>query len=139
MVNFNEYTNLFAEPRLQEELEPAEGERLMTAFNYDRELSKPWGHPFVFLVKEGELFGKTKERLSNRLNIRGKAFEKIKFSVVPRSGYGKPEYLTDGMYLHYLTVSNLTKFRRYTKRKAHWRRHLGFGSSKQEPYYLWPI
>jgi len=95
-MNFNEYTNLSAEPRLSEELEPGEGERLTTAFNYDRELSKPWGHPFMFLVKEGELFGKTKERLSSRLNVKGKAFEKIKFSVVPRSGYGKPEYLTDG-------------------------------------------
>jgi ubiquitin carboxyl-terminal hydrolase 7 len=94
-MNFNEYTTLFAEPRLAEELEPDQG-RLVPAFNFDREMSKSWGHPFVFLMREGELFSATKERLSDRLNVKGKTFEKIKFAVVPRSGYGKPEYLTDG-------------------------------------------
>lgn len=96
VMNFNEYTTLFAEPRLEEELSPGETERLIACFNFDREMAKPWGHPFTFLVKDGEIFSKTKERLSEKLNVKGKTFEKIKFAAVPRSGYGKPEYLTDG-------------------------------------------
>jgi ubiquitin carboxyl-terminal hydrolase 7 len=48
---------------------------------------------------KGELFSKTKERLSERLKVKGKTFEKIKFAVVPRSGYGKPEYLSHGKLL----------------------------------------
>jgi len=99
VMNFNEYTTLYAEPRLQEELDAGENDRICYAFNFDREMSKSWGHPFVFLVKEGELFSATKERLSERLSVKGKTFEKIKFAVVPRSGYGKPEYLSDGMEL----------------------------------------
>jgi ubiquitin carboxyl-terminal hydrolase 7 len=98
VMNFNEYTTLYAEARLEEELNPGDNDRLITAFNFDREMSKPWGHPFVFIIKEGEIFGKTKERLSDRIKLKGKTFEKIKFAVVPRSGYGKPEYISDGKF-----------------------------------------
>jgi ubiquitin carboxyl-terminal hydrolase 7 len=45
------------------------------------------------------LFGATKERLSSRLGLKGKPLDKFKFAIVPRSGYGKAEYLTDGKFL----------------------------------------
>lgn len=43
------------------------------------------------------MFKDTKERLSKRTGIKGKQFEKIKFAIVARASYSKPEYLTDGM------------------------------------------
>lgn len=36
--------------------------------------------------------------MSKRTGLKGKSLEKIKFAVVSRSAYSKPEYLTDGMY-----------------------------------------
>lgn len=47
-------------------------------------------------VCQGEVFSKTKERLSKRTGIKGKQFEKIKFAVVPRTLYSNPRYLEDG-------------------------------------------
>jgi ubiquitin carboxyl-terminal hydrolase 7 len=52
VVNFNEYTQLYAEPRPQEELRPAKDERLGSAFHFEREVSKSYGHPFQFLIKD---------------------------------------------------------------------------------------
>lgn len=46
---------------------------------------------------QGELFKETKERLSKRIGVKGKQFEKIKFAITHRSAYSKPTYLTDGM------------------------------------------
>lgn len=46
---------------------------------------------------QGELFRETKERLSKRIGLKGKQFEKIKFVIIHRSAYSKPTYLTDGM------------------------------------------
>jgi ubiquitin carboxyl-terminal hydrolase 7 len=51
VTNFNEYTDVVAEPRLPEELEPGETERLVNCFHFDKEISKPYGHPFMFLAK----------------------------------------------------------------------------------------
>lgn len=45
---------------------------------------------------QGELFKETKERLSKRIGIKGKQFEKIKFAIIQRPPYSKPTYLTDG-------------------------------------------
>jgi len=95
VVNFNEYTQLYAEPRPQSELRPGKDERLGSAFHFEREVSKSYGHPFQFLIKDGEAFGTTKERLSSRLGLKGKELDKFKFAIVPRSGYGKAEYLRD--------------------------------------------
>lgn len=95
-------------------MDPGAGEMLASAFHFDKETGKAHGHPFIFLIKEvrlstpfilttthksqGELFSATKERLSKRIGLKGKQFDKIKFAVVSRSAYAKPEYLTDGMY-----------------------------------------
>ena len=46
---------------------------------------------------KNEPFSETKTRLEKRTGFKGKMFEKIKFAVVRRSHYSKPQYLTDGM------------------------------------------
>jgi ubiquitin carboxyl-terminal hydrolase 7 len=52
VTNFNEYADIVAEPRLEEELGPlGEDERLINCFHYDREIGKSFGYPFVFLAK----------------------------------------------------------------------------------------
>lgn len=45
---------------------------------------------------QGEKFADTKKRLEKRTGLKGKSFEKIKFAVVRRANYSKPQYLEDG-------------------------------------------
>jgi ubiquitin carboxyl-terminal hydrolase 7 len=51
---------------------------------------------FVLTFGQGEIFKQTKERLSKRTGIKGKPFEKIKFSVVPRNSFPNAKYIEDG-------------------------------------------
>jgi ubiquitin carboxyl-terminal hydrolase 7 len=107
VANLSDFTALFAEIVPEGELkgefdEDVEG--LLGAFQFDKETSKPHGTPFYFLVKKGEPFKETKERLQKRTGIKGKAFERIKFATVARSAYGKIEYLEDGKLLLVPTV-----------------------------------
>lgn len=48
------------------------------------------------MIKQGEKFSDTKKRLEKRTGLKGKSFEKIKFAVVRRAHYSRPQYLTDG-------------------------------------------
>lgn len=45
---------------------------------------------------QDEAFKDTKVRLSKRIGIKGKQFDKIKFAIIQRSIYSKPTYLNDG-------------------------------------------
>lgn len=47
---------------------------------------------------QDEVFKDTKSRLSKRIGIKGKQFDKIKFAIIQRSIYSKPTYLNDGKY-----------------------------------------
>jgi ubiquitin carboxyl-terminal hydrolase 7 len=47
---------------------------------------------------QNETFADTKKRLEKRTGLKGKNFEKIKFAVVRRSAYSKPQYLSDGRF-----------------------------------------
>ncbi|KAL3706299.1 ubiquitin-specific protease ubp15 [Talaromyces marneffei ATCC 18224] len=95
ITGLNEYVSLYAEKIPEEELNMQGDEHLITAFNFDREPTKSHGIPFKFVVKPGEIFKQTKERLSKRTGIKGKQFEKIKFAVVPHGIYQNPRYLED--------------------------------------------
>ncbi|OJJ32980.1 hypothetical protein ASPWEDRAFT_43017 [Aspergillus wentii DTO 134E9] len=95
IIGINEFSTLYAEKIPEEEAHMEEGERTINAFNFDREPSKPHGVPFKFVVKPGEIFKQTKERLSKRTGIKGKQFEKIKFAVVPRNLYSSPRYIEE--------------------------------------------
>jgi ubiquitin carboxyl-terminal hydrolase 7 len=99
VANLNEFVQLYAEPTPEGEFKgenDEETEYLVPAFHFDKEVSKAHGVPFLFLMKKDEVFKDTKERLSKRTGIKGKALERIKFAVIPRSAYNKAEYLTDG-------------------------------------------
>ncbi|TID22675.1 ubiquitin carboxyl-terminal hydrolase 21 [Venturia nashicola] len=98
VANLNEFIQLYAEPTPEGEFLgeiDEENEYLVPALHFDKEPSKTHGVPFLFLMKKGEVFKDTKERLSKRTGIKGKALERIKFAVVPRSSYAKADYLTD--------------------------------------------
>lgn len=98
VASVNEFVTTYAERIPDEELNAAEGDQEISCFHFDKEPTKPHGVPFKFLLKQGEEFKDTRERLSKRTGIRGKLLEKLKFAVVPRSNlYVKPRYLEDGM------------------------------------------
>lgn len=48
---------------------------------------------------KGEPFSETRQRLSDFTKIKGKQLDKIKFALVSRSQYSKPEPLEDGKKL----------------------------------------
>lgn len=59
---------------------------------------------------QGEIFKDTKTRLSKRIGIKGKQFDKIKFAVIQRSIYAKPIYLTDGRFqAHNVRLGTISK------------------------------
>lgn len=97
VAGINDYVSLFAEKMPDEERESvSDQDGAIYALHFNKEPNKAHGVPFKFVVKSGEVFKDTKVRLEKRTGIKGKAFEKIKFAVVPRVSYSKPIYLNDG-------------------------------------------
>ncbi|OAA66976.1 ubiquitin hydrolase [Niveomyces insectorum RCEF 264] len=94
VVSLNEYSQLVAERIPAEELEADEGQTIQV-FHFHNDPNKSHGVPFRFLLREGELFSETKKRLEARTGYKGKSFEKIKFALVRRTPYAKPQYLED--------------------------------------------
>jgi ubiquitin carboxyl-terminal hydrolase 7 len=119
VLSINEFFAIYVERIPDEELEE-ENPRYIYVLHFDKELSKIHGIPFKFIIKEGEVFKDTKERLSKRTGIKGKQFDKIRFALIPRSAYPKPEYLNDGEFLlqicnrhsAQLTVNQRTSYQR---------------------------
>lgn len=97
VLGIPEYVDVYAEKIPEDELNIEEGDKCITAFHFQREPVKVHlsGVPFCFVVKQGEIFKQTKERLMKRTGIKGKPFEKIKFAVVKKSQYSKPVYIED--------------------------------------------
>lgn len=97
VASITDFVTLFAESTPEEERTASEGDRPIYAFHFDKEPNKPHGVPFKFLVKPGEPFKDTKERLSKRIGIKGKQFDKIKFAIVQRSAFSKPTYISEDL------------------------------------------
>lgn len=101
----NEFMYIYGERIPEEELnmDTNAGDRLVSCFHFDKEPSKAHNVPFYFVMKEGESFKETKERMSKRTGIKGKNFEKIKFAVV-RGGqsYSRPVYVEGCEFAQYL-------------------------------------
>ncbi|WEW56134.1 ubiquitin-specific protease ubp15 [Emydomyces testavorans] len=95
VAGITDFVTLCAERIPEEELNMQEGEFKINAFNFDKEPQKAYGCPFRFVVKPGEKFKDTKERLSRRTGIKGKQFEKIKFALISGTPYQNPLYLDD--------------------------------------------
>ena len=98
VANINEFMTIYAE-RLPEEERGTDREsadRTISCFHYEKEPSRYHGVPFVFLLRDGEVFKDTKERLSKRTGIKGKQLDKLKFAVI-RGGqsYARPLYVDD--------------------------------------------
>jgi ubiquitin carboxyl-terminal hydrolase 7 len=47
-------------------------------------------------MQQGEPFSAFKQRISDFTKIKGKQLDKIKFALVARPQYSKPEYIDDG-------------------------------------------
>ena len=92
----NEFVVLYAEKIPEEELKAGDDDRAVFCYHFDKEPTKPHGVPFKFIIKPGEPFKETKERISKRTGIKGKNLERIKFAIVSRALYVKPRYLEDG-------------------------------------------
>jgi ubiquitin carboxyl-terminal hydrolase 7 len=96
ITGVNEFVSLYAERTPDEEINAMDLDRAIYCFHFDKEPSKPHGVPFKFILKPGETFKDTRERLGKRTGLKGKLLEKIKFAIVSRSTYSKPRYLEDG-------------------------------------------
>jgi len=90
ILSIGEFFSLYAECFPEDD-----SPKRISVFHFDKEPNKVHGVPFQFPLKEGEQFKDTKVRLSEFIKIKGKQFEKIKFAVVGRPHYSKPEYLED--------------------------------------------
>ncbi|KAM7219944.1 ubiquitin carboxyl-terminal hydrolase [Rhypophila decipiens] len=95
VISINDYTTVVAERIPEEELEATESAQYISAFHFQGEPNRAHGMPFRFLIHEDEKFADTKKRLEKRTGLKGKSFEKIKFAVVRKQQYQKPQYLTD--------------------------------------------
>ncbi|KAK0752159.1 hypothetical protein B0T18DRAFT_404252 [Schizothecium vesticola] len=95
VISINDYTSLIAERIPKEELEAKDQTFYISVLHFQNEPSRLHGVPFRFLLKEGEKFSDTKKRLEKRTGFKGKSFEKIKFAVVRRGQFSKPQYLND--------------------------------------------
>ncbi|KAJ6022176.1 ubiquitin C-terminal hydrolase, partial [Penicillium herquei] len=125
----NEYSTLYAERIPAEELNMDSDDRLISAYNFDREANRPHGVPFKFVVKPGEIFKETKERLSKRTGIKGKPFEKIKFAIVPRNSFPNAKYIEDDDILSDVAgLDDLLGLDHPTKTRSFW--------SKSESFFI---
>ncbi|KAK5694844.1 ubiquitin-specific protease ubp15 [Elasticomyces elasticus] len=104
VVALNEYMTVYAERITEDERqsedageESKEEIRLVNCFHFEKEPSKSHGVPFLFVLKEGETFKDTRERLSKRTGIKGKNMEKVRFAIVKGGkDYSRPVWVEDG-------------------------------------------
>lgn len=97
----SEFTVLYAEMISDEEINMDENDREISCYHFDKEPTKQHGIPFILIIKPGETFKTTKERISKRTGIRGKLFQNIKFAIVPKAPYQKQvRYVDDDDILY---------------------------------------
>ncbi|KAK4542315.1 hypothetical protein LTR36_006968 [Oleoguttula mirabilis] len=98
VIALNEFMTVYAEriPDEEKTLEKEKGDRLTYCFHFEKEPSKAHGVPFIFMLKEGEAFKETRERLSKRTGIKGKNLEKVRFaSIKGGQNYSRPQWVDD--------------------------------------------
>lgn len=99
VVALNEFLTIYAErvPEEEQQMDTEKGDRPLWCFHFEKEPSKHHSIPFIFALKEGEVFKETKERLSKRTGIKGKNFEKVRFAIVKGGqNYSRPVWVEDG-------------------------------------------
>ena len=96
LSQLNEFFTVIAERTSEDEANMAEDDRVVNCYHFDKEPAKAHGIPFKLVVKPGELFKDTRERISKRTGLKGKMLSQIKFAVVVgRLMINKPRYLED--------------------------------------------
>ncbi|KAJ3210298.1 hypothetical protein HDU67_005417 [Dinochytrium kinnereticum] len=91
-----DFSSLYVEEVPMEELKPLEeGDRSVNICHFNREPTRGHGIPFKFILRHGEMFSATKERIQAKLGMNEKDFAKAKFFIVP-GGFGKPKPIEDG-------------------------------------------
>lgn len=103
VVALNEFLTIYAErvPEEEQQLDVEKGDRPLWCFHFEKDPSKHHSIPFIFIIKEGEVFKETKERLSKRTGIKGKNFEKVRFAIVKGGqNYSRPVWVEDGTCIH---------------------------------------
>ena len=101
IAEINDFMSIYCEriPEEEQSLNEEAGDRLVSCFHFEKEASKTHSTPFLFMVKEGEVFKETKERLSKRAGIKGKLLEKVRFCVVRVSGgFSRPPVVEEGEF-----------------------------------------
>ncbi|KAJ3117728.1 hypothetical protein HDU96_005858 [Phlyctochytrium bullatum] len=92
----SEFSTLYVEEVPADELKPlGEGDKLINLAHYNREPARGHGVPFRVVIKGGEMFSVTKERIRTRMGMNDKDFAKAKFFIVP-GGFSKPKPIEDG-------------------------------------------
>ncbi|KAI5283615.1 hypothetical protein KEM54_001983 [Ascosphaera aggregata] len=89
---------LYAEPTPAEELNMREGEFIIHAFSFDKDIKRTHGVPFRFVLKAGEKVIDMKKRLLQRTNLRDNVFNSIKISLVGDSSQAL-FYIEDGRHI----------------------------------------
>ncbi|KAJ8938767.1 hypothetical protein NQ318_009122 [Aromia moschata] len=87
----------------REELHLADDEMLISCAHFHKEVFSTFGIPFLIKIKQGEPFGKVKERIQKKLAVPEKEWEKFKFAIV---AMGRPQVIQEDEY-----VVNLADFR----------------------------
>ena len=93
--NISESTELFAEEIPLDELEVSDEDKVINVFHFTKETHRVHGIPFRFVIKKGEKFADTKQRLQIRLAVNEKDFSKFRFALVQSTTYKQPSYIED--------------------------------------------
>lgn len=93
--NINELTDLFGEEVAQDEVNAREEDKVINVFHFSKDANRTHGVPFKFVIRAGEKFADTKNRMQDRLAVPDKDFSKFRFALVQSSTYKQPSYLED--------------------------------------------
>ena len=105
LSSITEYTTLVAEVIPEAELQAQAAAQVngtkgreFACFHFEKESNKTFGVPFTVWISEGEKLAELKQRISARTGLKGKRLDEIKFALISRLPYSKPEYLKDGRF-----------------------------------------
>ncbi|KAK9471279.1 uncharacterized protein V1510DRAFT_420556 [Dipodascopsis tothii] len=100
VISVIESSQLYAEQLSPDDLDKGADDKYIQVYHFQKEPIRGHGVPFYFVIKPGERFAETKERLQRRMGADDKKFEKIKFALLQRASYSKPLYLDDDEVLY---------------------------------------
>ncbi|TPX31523.1 hypothetical protein SmJEL517_g05139 [Synchytrium microbalum] len=91
-----EYSYIYAEETPLDELRMAEGDKIVNAFHFSKDLARAHSIPFRFVLRAGEMFSATKARLQARIGMNDKDFAKAKVVYVGTGTFPKMTPVEDG-------------------------------------------